>query len=62
MELAAAVLEGWVVTRLGRKSVPVLALVLGRLCDRFEVDAELASRLVELARSASARTAELRPN
>jgi len=62
MELAAAVLEGWVVSRLGRRSVPVLAMVLGRLCDRFDVDPDVAGRVVSLAQEASRSDAELRPN
>lgn len=62
MEVAAAVLEGWIVPRLGRRSVLVLALVLGRLCDRFGIDPGLALHVAELARDASRDTAELRPN
>lgn len=62
MEVAAAVLEGWIVPRLGRRSVVVLALVLGRLCDRFGVEPGLAVQVAELARDASRETPELRPN
>lgn len=51
--IAAAVLEGWATARLGRRSVMVVALVLGRLCDTFGVDPDAVSRVVHLAHEAS---------
>lgn len=59
--VAAAVIEGWLVVSLGRRSVLVLSLVLGRLCERFSVDTGAVAEAIVRARAAAA-TPELRPS
>jgi hypothetical protein len=57
--VAAAVLEGWAVARLGRKSIVVLAMVLGRLCETFGVDPVAAGTVVYLACDAARNDPEI---
>lgn len=57
--VAAAVLEGWAVSRLGQKSILILALVLGRLCETFNVDPRAAAIVVNLACDAAKNNPEV---
>lgn len=48
-EIAGTALETWSVARLGKSSIVVMAIALGRLCKLFEVPPEDVSELVRRA-------------
>lgn len=62
MELTAAILEGWARARLGKSSIACLALVLGRLCNSYDVDPSLALQIARSSRDASRDFPELKPS
>jgi len=51
-DFAAAMVEEWVTETLGKRSVGVLALVIGRLCARFGVEPEAAADVIRRSRNA----------
>ncbi len=52
-EVAITALENWAVSRLGKSSVVVMAITLGRLCKLFGVPPEDVAELVRRACAAA---------
>jgi hypothetical protein len=52
-EIAGTALETWATEKLGKSSVVVMAIALGRLCKVFEVPPEDVSELVRQVYSAA---------